>query len=408
MTRPVSSESNTFTAENVILYLPPGPLKGLRRQDLAKSTLENNAWPILNKDSENQLSTDDFSAESALSKMTAATVVTVNYRLGPSEPETQPSTPTDGTETSSSNESPEAQIYQYPTPVHDTLTGLDWILDNLNPTKLAIFGSHIGGSLALMLALTEAKSVHAVAALDPICDWPGLDDYCITDADADSEKSSKRHKKHKKVSPPDLIPLLEARQTYFSSFSRCFDPFASPILLLRSAGRDVPKTFPKYLTGADYPVPVLENDITSGLDEESWDGNMGITLDPPSPIRRRKALSRWPPYGLDYGSSGPSWSGPDYGVKRLEIELPWVRVFSSDNSLSDGVGKPHYKNSMARSTVLGHQAEEMVSVMQRACFWGREKGFGERRVTLLRADEDLGRDVRRYFEDVFSTEYRDD
>ena len=406
MTRPVSSENNASTAENVILYLPPGPLKGLRRQDAAQSTLEHNAWPILKEDSENQLSPGGFSAETALSKMTSATVVTVNYRLGPPEPETRP-TPIDETETPSPNESSEPQIHQYPTPVHDTLTALDWILNNLNPTKLGIFGSHIGGSLALMLALTEAKSVHAIAALDPICDWPGLDDYCITETDPETEKPSKRHKKHKQVAPIDLVPLLEARETYFSSFSRCFDPFASPILLLRSAGRDVPTTFPKYLTGPEYPVPVLENDITPERDEE-WDGNMGITLDAPSPIRRRKALSRWPPYGLDYGSSGPSWSGPDYGVKRLEVELPWVRIFSSGSGSSDGGGKTHAKNPLARSTVLGHQAEEMVSAMQRACFWGREKGFGERRVTLSRVDENLGRDVRKYFEDVFGTDYRDD
>jgi hypothetical protein len=52
----------------------------------------------------------------------------------------------------------------------------------------------------------------------------------------------------------------------------------------------------------------------------------------------------------------------------------------------------------------------MVSVMQRACFWGREKGFGERRVVLSRAlsDVDQFREVGEWFRDVFEGKLDDE
>jgi hypothetical protein len=48
----------------------------------------------------------------------------------------------------------------------------------------------------------------------------------------------------------------------------------------------------------------------------------------------------------------------------------------------------------------------MVSVMRRACFFGREKGFGERRVGLVRGVGELqglgiGEEVGGWFEGIF-------
>ena len=44
--------------------------------------------------------------------------------------------------------------------------------------RLGILGTHIGGSVTLMLALTEAKSINAEAALSkPVCDWTVVDEY---------------------------------------------------------------------------------------------------------------------------------------------------------------------------------------------------------------------------------------
>jgi hypothetical protein len=61
------------------------------------------------------------------------------------------------------------------------------------------------------------------------------------------------------------------------------------------------------------------------------------------------------------------------------------------------------KDGSVGTTVLARQAEEMVSVMRRACFWGREKGFGERRVVFSRvlSDVDQSAEVGDWFKDVF-------
>lgn len=321
----------------------------------------------------------------------------------------------------------EENIYRYPTPVHDTLAGFDWIQDSLKPAQLGVFGSHIGGSLALMLALTEAQSVQAIAAIEPVCDWPGLDEYCAIESvgtqvdpysshgqdQVSTNQTPNRGTKGRppqKRSPADLIPLLAAREQFFSSPERCFDAFASPILFLRSAGRDVPGTFPKYLTGSEYPVPTVKGprkttsaEQNSAPDGSLWDRDIYPDLDAESdspetsaqPTRRRKALSRWPPHGLDYGLSGKVWSGPGHGIDRLQVTLPWVRIFLSRGDLPAGLVDLNSSHSVTKRkdrgngpTVLARQGEEMVSVMRRACFWGREKGFGERRVTLSRVGGD--------------------
>ena len=259
-----------------------------------------------------------------------------------------------------------------------------------------------------MLSLTEAKSIHAVAALEPICDWTSLDEHCIQSPPED-EKSALtiwRSKKHPRgrVAPWDLLPLLAARKAYFSTPERYFDAFASPILFLRSPGKDTPRSFPEYSTGPQYPVPVLKaGDVSE--DEKLFDSwnvyrqeeqesthdlhstDSETKRDPP---RRRKAISRWPPFGLDYGTSGPTWHHPGQGIKRLEMELPWVRILTrADDFVSKsgvriaGVGARKWKRAHTDS-VLSQQANEMVDVMRRACFWGREKGYGEKRVTLAR------------------------
>jgi pimeloyl-ACP methyl ester carboxylesterase len=351
--------------------------------------------------------------------MTSATVVTVNYRLGAVSPSPssieesiQNSTQTSHIASSSSSSSSHSQsqptFYKYPTPIHDTLAAFDWIKTHLNPAQLGVIGSHIGGSIALMLALTEAQSVKAVASIMPVTDWVGLDDYCITEqlnantSEKPTTKRGSRKKSLRATTPRDLVQLLAAREALFSSPERCFDAFASPILFLRSAGRDVPRAFPLYMTGPEYRVPVLKNVRHAALDgssshlneeSDSLDGeDDDLSEAGHTTIRRRKALSRWPPYGLDYGAGGHGWAGN--GVRRLEVTLPWVKVYIEG------------KEGEGNETVLADQGEEMVSVMRRACFFGREKGFGERRVGLVRGVGELqglgiGEEVGGWFEGIF-------
>lgn len=458
ITRPSTLRSNEASpvGQNVILYLPPGTLFRDHHTEASKIDGDSTFNVDHAKTGDIQAPKHAPSPQHVLANSASAVVVTVNYRLGETKQQISPtlstSSPQGQNETpdqtlDATNTNPQPETYKYPTPVHDTLAGFDWIQTNLQPSKLAIYGTHIGGSLALMLALTEAQSIHAVAATNPVCDWPSLDEYCtrennITNTDLDSENNGpppstvapkqKRHHARKRIAPKDLVPLLRARERFFTSPERFFDSFASPILFLRSAGREVPRTFPSYLTGPEYPVPVLRNtrnmtaaeqydaadgslwdrDVYPNFDSEDGDGidNLAGTV-----TRRRKALSRWPPYGLDYGLSGKNWSGPGDGIRRLEVCLPVVRIFAGDgvgkglDSLSAGEGEGPLARKGGKgkdgsvTTVLARQAEEMVSVMRRACFWGREKGFGERRVVLSRvlSDVDQLREVGDWFKDVF-------
>ncbi|KAI2692204.1 hypothetical protein LCP963914a_298 [Penicillium roqueforti] len=439
ITRPSAHQRLSPEGPNVILYLPPGPLL------LGNATSAPQNHEISEVDHQRTGDTNSLaSPQHVLASTASAVVVTVNYRLG----EIPTYIPSSSVESSISQEQSEApdqtlgssnpQItsYKYPTPVHDTLAGFDWIQTHLRPAQLAIFGTHIGGSLALMLGLTEARSIRAIAAVEPICDWPGLDEYCTRESTITNPKTQagdnttpksrvastqKRQPRRKTTAPPDLVPLLQARSKFFSTPERCFDSFASPILFLRSAGRDVPPTFPQYLTGPEYPVPVLKEtrgttsaDQYAALDGSTWEcpdmdsddtGGIGATV-----TRRRKALSRWPPYGMDYGLSGDTWSGPGDGIGRLEMALPWVRVFEREDGaeLASGSLSPKKKKKPRDgghgSTVLARQADEMVSTMRRACFWGREKGVGERRVTLSQirsTDNNAGEEVGDWFKNVF-------
>ncbi|KAJ5984036.1 hypothetical protein N7481_006135 [Penicillium waksmanii] len=373
---------------------------------------------VQNQENEARI-TKEISPQHALASVTAATVVTVEYRLGNVDEEdargsiTSSKSPSPGSPKLVSTGEVGSSFYQYPTPFHDTIAGFDWIQDNLRPAQLGVFGTHIGGSLALMLALTEAEKVKAVAAAAPICDWPGLDEYCLRNPETfDGPSKRSKKKASKAVAPPDLVPLLEARKQLFSSFERCFDAFASPILFLRSAGRDVPKAFPQYLTGPEYPIPVLQETRVATLerhgaaDSSIWDRNIYPTDEESNenelPTRRRKALSRWPPYGLDYGSSGNTWSQPGHGVSRLEVTLPWVRVYSGNNK------SLLHNSEESTPTVLAQQSEEMVSVLRRACFFGREKGYGERRVTLSHANESSEQEAAHWFRNVFDGSFKDD
>lgn len=450
VTRPATSyshaQSQSSSGPNVILYLPPGPLfqgpAADPAQDDAASFDARREMDLFNTVS------PESSPQHRLASATSATVVTVNYRLG--RPEGTNALPEKTTSEQEQDSSPEkavsasdaqTEFYKYPTPVHDTLAGFDWIQNHLEPARLVVFGSHIGGSLALMLALTEAQSVQAVAAHEPVCDWPGLDEYCAIedaeDADPSTSSSDSHHgsrirskrppkAKSSRSPPPDLLPLLQAREQLFASPERCFDAFASPILFLRSAGRDTPRAFPRYLTGPEYPVPTLKSTRKSTSAEQHaapdgslWDrdvypdGDAQSDLEASTPaVRRRKALSRWPPYGLDYGLSGKTWSGPGPGIGRLQVALPWVRVLL--RSEVDGFGEESagrltgHKVADAGHTVLEKQGEEMVSCMRRACFWGREKGFGEKKVTLSRIDGSPDQEAAAWLGGVFDGSIEED
>jgi acetyl esterase/lipase len=199
---------------------------------------------------------DDGEIVTALSAATNAHVVRLNYRLGTG--------------------------VHYPTPIHDVLTGYDWVKNNLSPLstsngssrlRIGVCGQLIGGSLAAMLALTESRmgesSVAAAALNTPIADWifpePQLNssengaasESQISELSGDdaipSSSRRKLKKKPKRQSSWELyhdnvtLPatsLLNARSEFFRRPANYFDSFASPILFFRSPGADAPTPVP--------------------------------------------------------------------------------------------------------------------------------------------------------------------
>lgn len=460
----------------MIVYLPPGPVF---QPSGGHDNESGNGAAVHSGESDSEVhpyssltrnTVGHFRTQHDLAEATGSTVITIHYRLGPlesPEEEGEQGLVNQGgiiNPTSRFGKGPRLVHYKYPTPIHDTLLAFDWIQETFQPTQTSIIGTHIGGSIALMLALTESESVHAVAALEPICDWTGLDAYCNVpeeehgqdqgqeqeqkepEIDSETESSetspksrSIKKKKPQSPAPPDLASLLQARESLFSEPSQYFDTFASPLLFLRSPGKPVPARFPKYLTGPEYPIPMLKPrpappvprdddilDLWDALympDTKQWIDDDGVVQGDPSDSgagdssssssptpstasttstlesytpRYRKSLSRWPPHGLDWGLSGTTWFRPRFNkLQRPQVTLPWVRIFirgdsNTDNTSRDQDAPPKSKKgnpkkkSKNEGTVTSHQATDMVDVMRRACFWGRDRGVSERGVVLER------------------------
>ncbi|KAF3484353.1 uncharacterized protein GIQ15_03677 [Arthroderma uncinatum] len=369
---------------NVIIYLPPGSLferpQYRKRHGSSTSHGANGT----------ERGPSSLLPQENLAITTLSTTVTIKYRLGRVR--------VDGKQKS----------YRYPTPVHDTLAGFDWAMNEFQPDNIFVFGRHIGGSLALMLALTESRRLKAVAAEDPVCDWVGLDDYCITDIDTDGNHTFKddaeepniehdtsvgdanangrkrgRKKKDPPPTPSDLVPLLEARRRFFPTPEKYFDAFSSPTLFLRTSGKYIPLTFPPYFTGPGYPTPILKRqpkteadalymtDLLSSAPPPSPSStiadNNGKTEEnePPltsliKPVRRRKVLSRWPPSGLDYGLE--AYESQNRWVKREETVLPDVRIFVHDRDI-EAIGQKENCDDVT-SSVEEKEGDDLSAQMQ--------------------------------------------
>lgn len=196
---------------------------------------------------------------STISTASSSTVVQINYRV--SSPHT------------------------YPTPIHDVLTGYDWVIEHLLPNrairrvghsikhavKMAVCGELVGGGLATMLALTECRPgkgrpyIAAAAINEPVVDWvfpeDGVDeddDYVI-DFDTlgsghqpvsrTAPTKSSKSRKSNVIIPSflgfanngtlDTDALVRARNTLFRKPEDYHDTFASPILNFRTAGMAV-------------------------------------------------------------------------------------------------------------------------------------------------------------------------
>jgi acetyl esterase/lipase len=220
----------------VLIYLPPGPVlpESAKEQDRVISTL---------------------------SASSGATIARVNYRA--------------------------SSQHKFPTPVHDVLLGYDWVRETLlqdgfsRPVigRVGVCGELVGGSLSVMLALTECRPgesrIGATAVNNPIVDWVFPDDLptvaeaellepaspdetamladedpmALTDRsqpDSHINRTTQDRKRSAKLPPPSAwqlygdnssIPTLTLsaeRDVLFRRPEDYFDRFVSPIHFFRS------------------------------------------------------------------------------------------------------------------------------------------------------------------------------
>ncbi|OIW25215.1 hypothetical protein CONLIGDRAFT_85386 [Coniochaeta ligniaria NRRL 30616] len=148
------------------------------------------------------------------------------------------------------NDESSSSLFQWPTPIHDTLFGYSWILANLCPPgdekrDIYVYGSYLGASLATSLALTESHqdqrmAVRGLLTYNGIYNWTMfLPDHPIHQrkslADAFDDSSYAEGSFHHYLR--SNLPVL------FPSPSALFDPFASPSLFFRDAGLWAPEDF---------------------------------------------------------------------------------------------------------------------------------------------------------------------
>ncbi len=141
--------------------------------------------------------------------------------------------------------------FVYPTPIHDVLAGNDWVVSHLQKTSsqsarketfgLAVYGDLVGGGLATMLALTECRrgqlgAITSAAVHNPIVDWVSVDEK----ATPGGRKALDTRLLNNSATDLQREAVLRLRSQFFSKPSDYFDPFASPILFFRSAGKSVP------------------------------------------------------------------------------------------------------------------------------------------------------------------------
>lgn len=191
-------------------------------------------------------------------------------------------------------------------PIHDVLAGYDWVRTHLikpafNPVadpsaktpRIGVCGELIGGSLALMLALTECRpekqGISAAAVGNPITDWTAL--FPPEPSPASSKELAARSK-GPRFSPAATasseealaltpLSLLDQRDKIFTKPEHYHDPFASPLLLFST-----PSTI----------LPSVYSEMSSTSDSGSDPYALGEDV-PSTPDRVRRSHRKYPPPG---------------------------------------------------------------------------------------------------------------
>ncbi|TEA21113.1 hypothetical protein C8034_v002503 [Colletotrichum sidae] len=235
---------------------------------------------------------------------------------------------------------------QWPTPIHDVLSGYGWITKNLRPEgnsrrDLYVYSSHAGASLATSLALTETHQ-HEPVAVRGLVAWNGIYNWSMFLPDHKINKTARGKSRKPSPRPEDgsTLRFLEREMTgLFRKPADLFDHFASPSLFFQTSGMNVPPTFTQ---AADLTALIDRlSSMTSEHDPSRLLDATGIVL----PTPRRSAL-KFPP-------------------SKSTLKLPASLL------LHDAPAEPVTKRKTKRKLrVAGHtfeaQAQELAELMRRS------------------------------------------
>ena len=266
-----------------------------------------------------------------------------------------------------------------------------------------------------MLALTQPNDVQAVAILNPVLDWVGLDEAAA--AQVPSTSAKKRISSTGPLSASEIAvasSLLQVRRKIFRVPGAYFEPQASPMHFVRAPGRDTPLSHdtPEQIEDSlmnEEWGPVVEafgpydDDLSSLGEHDNGIGSNMADRKSPAPtlhvqrlMKRRKVLQRWPPHGVNI-------SDPQSTM------LPYMGFFASstgsklrNKAESTQIGADSER--MALNSLLERQSREFVQLAQRACFsrMGWSPDFANEqakaRLHLLSAPKgDIAKQVAQWF-----------
>ncbi|RMZ92264.1 hypothetical protein DV736_g475, partial [Chaetothyriales sp. CBS 134916] len=247
-----------------------------------------------------------------------------------------------------------SHTYTYPQPIHDVSTAFSHLVALTAPSlllppsapappppgqswpRIVLVGSHIGASLAAMLALTHPDAIDAVVAIEPL--WAGL----AGNADIKHEELSDEGSEVLDEQGPESTESPTAYEGYDSTRTS------------NSSRTDTPH-LPDAITD--------ENCLLQRL----------------RPVKRRKVLRRWPP---NYPATAMSPLPPYFNI----ILIP---PKASNSALPDMVPDEPTEPKAQRSmhALLHYQGAEFADLLKRVCFFGRESGIAEARIRLTEAKD---------------------
>ncbi|KAH7151699.1 hypothetical protein B0J13DRAFT_246800 [Dactylonectria estremocensis] len=143
------------------------------------------------------------------------------------------------------------EVSQWPMPIHDTCFAYSWLVDQFAPEgqqrrDIYVYGSHLGGSLATSLSLTETHP-HKRFSVRGVISYNGVYNWTMFLPDHPVNRPSKRAK-----NPMSYLSHLEGTHLHriqellpnlFRSPEDMFDAFASPGILFHNPGLLVPSSY---------------------------------------------------------------------------------------------------------------------------------------------------------------------